>query len=323
MTIAILGLGTFGYALLRHLDRNESKDIIKAWDMRTDIVNEIKTSRCHPVVGDTSCLTSRVKLFPEILDAVEDVDILFLCVASDGVVSVLERIKDSLKSTVCVVNTAKSLDIQGRLMSHTVPEVLQPFYGQYGVLSGATRAEEVLAGSFVAATLASEHQSLLDIGEKLLSTQQFHLSTTMDVEATELAGVAKNVITLLYGYTKGYGYSDTQVEYILAKVMHEIEILKPSLTDTALLPAWNVDVLMSAHSATRNVTFGYELGQDISCEDISPDAEFSLETVEGWSTLEQLHLHPILSQSEILMSFKKVVVDQTLDHRDWEAIIFS
>ena len=323
MTISILGLGSFGYALLRHLDRNDSDDVIQAWDIRTDIANELESSRCHPVVGDTGCLSSRVKVFAEIEAAVAGVDVVILCVASEAVESVLEKIKPHLKKDICIINTAKSLDTQGRFISHTVESVLHPFYGQYGVLSGATKAEEVLAGSFVSATFASEHQSLLEIAEELFSTQQFHLSTTLDVEATELAGVAKNVITLLYGYTKGYGYSDTQVEYVFAKVMHELELLKPTLTDTALLPAWNIDILMSAHADTRNVRFGYELGRGTACEDISPDEEMSLETVEGWSTLELLPNHPVLVQSAMLMAFYHLCITKELTHPQWEEILFA
>lgn len=323
MIISILGLGSFGYALLRHLDRNGNDDSIQAWDVRSDIANELEASRCHPVVGDTGCLSSRVTVSADILSAVDQADIIFLCVASDAVESVLNQIKPYIKPEIIIINTAKSLDTQGRFISHTVESVLYPFYGQYGVLSGATKAEEVLSGSFVSATFASEHQVLLDIGEELISTQQFNLSTTMDVEATELAGVAKNVITLLYGYTKGYGYSETQVEYILARVMHELELLKPTLTDTALLPAWNIDVLMSAHSETRNVRFGYELGQGTACEDISPDAEMSLETVEGWSTLELLTQHPILSQSQLLMGFYQLCITKEITHPQWEEILFD
>ncbi len=322
MKIAVLGLGSFGYAMLYHLDQQNTDHSIQAWDVRPAIVQSIQTTRCHPDLGSESKLSDKIQVSEDLTNTVISADLIFLCVASSGIESVLEMLKPYILPKVAIINTAKSLDTQGRLISQTVREVLTPFHGQYGVLSGATKAQDLMSGRFVSATFASEYQELISTIESLLRSPNFHLETTMDVDTTEIAGIAKNSITLLYGFMQGYGYSETQVEYVLARAMREIESLKPSLMDTPLMPAWNVDVLVSAHSDTRNVVFGRKIGRSLLKKELFVPSDTTI-TIEGWSTLETLPAHEILSQSSILVNLRKLLVTKDISHTKWEEQVFS
>jgi glycerol-3-phosphate dehydrogenase len=318
MNITVLGIGAFGYALLRHIDRENPDITLTAWDIRPEIIQELQDNHCLIAMKDQGSLSSRVVLTQEISTAVTESDIIILSVASVGLESVLRDIKPYLKPDVNIVNVAKALDERGRRVSQLVEETLAPFYGHFGVLSGATRADDVLHQRFVAASFGSEHAPLLETMKVVLSRPQFKLETTLDVEAVEIAGISKNLLTLLYGYLKGYGFSETQAGYVLATTMFQIEERYPVLRDQSLLPAWNVDIWMSAHTGTRNVTCGIHLGR----RDADPSHHMQkIGTSEGWKTLKILPLNKELYSIPAFGSLYQLLISKDLDHSQWQTVL--
>jgi glycerol-3-phosphate dehydrogenase len=135
-----------------------------------------------------------------------------------------------------------------------------------------------------------------------------------------MAGVTKNLITLLYGYLKGYGYSETQASYVVAKTMHEIEERHPSLRTKHLLPAWNVDIWMSAHTGTRNVRCGIHLGQS-AADPEHGDKEIG--TSEGWRTLHHLPHHEYLNEIEAFRLLYQLLVKKEISQERFEQALFN
>lgn len=304
MNISVLGLGQYGYALLRHIDRTSGDQIdsLKAWDVRPDIVKEIAASNCHPQVGDTGCLSSQVKVLDSLEEVCQDADIIIMAISSAGMNDVLQQMKPSLKEGVTIITTAKALDEQGEFFSHVVARELQPFRGYVGALVGAGKASDILAKKFSTICLACENTRTLGTLKALLETPTFRVETTMDVETVELAGATKNLLSLLYGIMEGQGSSESERAYIMARIRSELEELRPNLRESYMIPAWHVDVTMSCRTQTRNKTFGTYLGQGLSAEDAF--AEMHNATVEGWNTLHVMDKNSVLSRMKTLAVLK-------------------
>ena len=316
MNITVLGLGQFGYALLRHLDQTgKVPGTLTGWDIRQDIVDEITTSRCHPHVGDVGCLSSKVQLAHDLSTACREADVVFLAIASTGMESVLEKIAPIVSESVFLINCVKSLDTSGTFYFETVERLFDGFQGHYGVMFGASKAQDVLAGDFVTLSLASESMQELDQVAGILQTNRFRVKTSLDVASVELAGVSKNILTLLYGYLEGIGASETQKATIFAKARMQLEREKPSLAHEALFPVWRVDVTMSCHNQTRNKTFGMLLGRGYTPEEAM--TELATKTLEGFHTLYVMMHNPILAEVEIFRLLRQVVIEHQISAEEF------
>ena len=316
MNIVLLGLGSFGYAWTCHLDRQlPNTDTITVWDTREKIVTQLEENRCHPEDTGSTCLASRVQGVTDLEQALSLADIVISAIASPGVIPTLQQGASVLSPEVPFFNTAKGLAPDGAFFSQACSDYLPGGESQYGMIAGATKAHDLQQGHFSLATVAFSSEDIAQPCAQQWQSTSVHFSASSQVQTLEISAVAKNLLTLIYGYLQGKGYSDTEREYAFYSLRSELEQAAPQVLLPALAPSWQVDVMMSAHGGTRNVSFGYEMGQTGQVN--------THETVEGWDTLQLLPRNAFFSSLPRLRSCYDFLVAETISEQKWHEIMWQ
>ena len=314
--ITVLGLGSFGYAWLCYLDKNiPSKIQIRGWNRTSIISKHISKNRSHLNIPSNMRLSKRVVVFDNAKDAVKNASIVVSAVSSEGVIPTLQKIRYDVPKTAAFFNTAKALSPNGTYFCEECEKYLPRGKQQYGFIAGATKAESLQRNKFSTATLAHpDVEKAKNIATKL-SSDNVVLTPTTHVETTEIAGTSKNIISLLYGFMKGKKYSDTKVQHGFVELKKSFEETNLGLLKEELSPAWRTDVLMSAHSDTRNLSFGKKLAHNIH---VNPE-----ETVEGWESLQKTPQNNTLSNVPRVKASYDLLVTKKIGLEQWEETMFT
>jgi len=296
MKILIIGLGEFGYALLKHISEVNNSNIseIRAFDVREELVQNLMDTHIHPDFPKYPLYNTEIKFYKKLEEAVLDIDIIFLAINSQYIIDIIERIRPYLRESIRIVNTSKALTKDGKFFSELIKKSLSNTNLEYACLAGSTKASDILDGNRVIATLAADNLNYLDNVYNILHSSNFNIKRTSDIIAVELAGVVKNILSILYGYMKNKKYSITEIYYILSKYKIDIEKIYPAIDDESLLPAWQVDLYMGFELGTRNYIVGKLLGDGKTIQEILK-IQNNL-TLEGLVSLQSLDKNYILSK---------------------------
>ena len=301
--ITILGQGSFGHAWTLYLDKTlPPTHNIHVWDTRKELVQHLQQHNKHPEFNQKT--SQRVKPVQKISSLPKN-DVIILAVSSQGVQPVLKQLQPKIQNETTVFNTAKGLSEDGNFFLQTTQEYIST--EQYGVIMGATKAEALRRNQFSVATLGHRSKQTSQKYSSLLSSEKLRITPTTQRDSVEIAGVAKNILSLLYGYMIGAQYTDTEREYVFTKIRKEFETNTPALQTKELQPCWDVDVLMSVHSNTRNKEFGIRLGKE-------PDST-TVETVEGWNSLQKTDENNVLQRITTIKLFFDLLVKKRLTKR--------
>lgn len=304
--ITILGQGSFGHAWTLYLDKIlPSTHNLHVWDTRKELVQHLQNHNKHPEFNQET--SQRVKPVQK-LSSLPKNDVIVLAVSSQGVQPVLKQLQNKIHNKTTVFNTAKGLSDQGTFFSEIIQDYI--LKEQYGVIMGATKAERLRNNAFCAMTLAHSSDTICETYKDVFSSQNVVVKTTQDVKSAEIAGVTKNILSLLYGYLVGAQYTSTEREYIFTKTMKDVEKTVPGLTQEALRPCWHVDILMSSHSKTRNKELGIRIGKKGS---VKEDA-----TVEGWESLQKLKQNAVLKRINALSLLYELLITEKISREAYK-----
>ncbi len=308
MKISVYGLGQFGYALLRHLEKNLTDgNVLYGYDYRPSVVQHFKKTGEHPFLypGYKIKSTTNISSFPRRI--LEQADIVILSVPSSSTLDIIPELQDYAKDNVILVNTAKALDYEtGKRLSLLYEDNLHKIIYKYCLFAGGTIASDLFNTQILGAVIASEDLETANHARFILESDHLRLHTTTDLKGTEYASAFKNVISIMTGIIHGKGYSYGSETYILSKIAGEVENLiirelgGERETFSISSQSWGNDMFMSATGNTRNRQFGILLGKGMSTEEALLEMEKEKKTVEGIKTLEaigkitELSKHPLL-----------------------------
>ncbi len=280
--ICIVGLGSFGLALLKHLNRKFSHN-------QVEIIGYSRR-------GEATLQTS-----------IEGAEYIILAIGSNTISEVVGKLRECITKPVVIVNTAKALDHRtGDPFSKVVREILYDQEHTYALLAGATRAVDLIQATPLGTHIACKNEKLLPQLVELFGTKEFTVIPTTDISGVEYAAAFKNILAIFSGILHGYGYSLETEIFAVTRMACEIEVLIMGefggQKDTFLLssPSWGNDVWMSCTSVTRNRELGVLIGKGKSVAEVLVTMEMNNKTVEGVFTIKvlnkitQLHKYPFL-----------------------------
>lgn len=158
-------------------------------------------------------------------------DAVFLCVPSFAVREVAETIALFLRRGVPVITIAKGMEAAtGKTMDVVLKESLsraQP----YGLLSGPMLVEELRRDKGGLAMLAVNDEKSFLLLKKLFAEAPLHLEFTTALRAVAMAGVMKNIYSIVLGVAEGLGWGNNRKGWIVAEAMVEM---------VALFEAWKL-----------------------------------------------------------------------------------
>lgn len=296
MKVSVLGIGCFGYALLRHLDRNVSETVsLHAYDYKQDVVVALKANRYHPCFSAEYTVSHTVVVEETLGGLLEGCDVLILAIPSEATRDVMRDIRNHSASPLFIVNTAKALDhVSGARISDVVRQELGEQVTGYAALAGGTIAKDLFEHEPLGVTIASDNAAFLSMLTGLFRSDELFVSASDDVVGLEYASAFKNVVSIVAGIVHGLGCSFGSETCIISRTAQEVEDLVLThlggRRETFRMGSqcWGNDVWMSALGETRNREFGVLVGNGASFADALKMMEEHNKTVEGIKTLESL-----------------------------------
>ncbi len=300
--VGLYGVGSFGYAMLRHLAQRSPGELgLRAFDRNDDVRRTLRDRRFHPYHEARSPLAEHVRVVDSVAELMDGLDVLVLAVTSDSTREVMGNVKAQKWSTrghpLRIINTAKALDHQtGDRLSTVIATVMagdnRPYV--YAMLAGGTIANELLLQDPLGMTLACEDEKVLAELKQLFASPTMWVQTTLDLPGVELAGALKNVIAICAGMARGLELPYGSVTHLISRMASEVEDFcvkrMAAARDTFRLGSqcWGSDLWMSCIGPTRNARFGELLGKGQSLDEAAAQMQQGHLTIEGVRTLKAL-----------------------------------
>jgi len=281
MKAAILGTGSWASAFGRHLCHKWERVVL--WGIESGQVNSINTTGTNPdYLGDV-ILPPNMRGTLDLDDALNQADLLFVCVPSQAVRQVMAKVAQStsfLAGTPIINTTLERLS-----------EVIEEELSQAGcrddhpvaVLLGPSHAEEVADEQPTAVVLAGQPGTDWACWQGKIAGPFFRVYTNDDMAGVEIASAFKNIIALAVGMGDGLGMGDNTRGSLMTRGMIELSRLGIALggkKETFFGLAGIGDMIttcISRHSRNRNfgeaVTKGEQTPQEI--------LDGSIQVVEG------------------------------------------
>lgn len=332
--IAFVGLGNFGFALLKHFDvKNETilqknpdhhdhTYHLNAYDRHSEVIESLKMTRTHPTLFKTEKISHHVKFSSTIEETIKNADYIILAVSSIALEEIFFKIKPYKKPGSIIINTSKALENQtGKRYSQLAKKILGDT--PYALLVGGTQAQDLFLKEPLGATIACSQDKLLPELQSLFNSYNLSVYPSKDIIGVEYASAFKNVISILAGITRGMGFSYGSETYIISRAAYEVETLvveKLGGTHETFAmgsQCWGNDLWMSCTSDTRNKALGILTGEnksvDRAIEILRKDGKIAegINTAHALSKIADISEYPLLHYMNNLFLGKATIDDIT------------
>ena len=267
-TITFLGCGSWGAALGSVL---ENKGLnVRFWHRNPKTVSDMQRTRKHYLMPNIKFGQS-VSFYSDINEAIVGSKNIVLAIPSQKVREIISQIKNSINSSVFIINVAKGIERETlKTVSDVVFDEIKDL-SNYVTVSGPSHAEEVLANTPTAIVAASKNISAAKFVQKLFSTNKLRVYTNDDLIGVEIGGSAKNVIAIAAGFCDGFGYGDNTKSALMTRGIKELSRLGlcfDARMDTFFGLAGIGDLIVTCSSVhSRNRKLGERIGKGIDLHD--------------------------------------------------------
>lgn len=316
--VFVYGLGAFGYAILKHLDRHKrSSYVIAGFDRDIKVMDSLRKKRRHPRHQLEQSISKQILLPENPAEIFPEADILILAVTANAIPEIvrnLSKIKRTRKKLI-VINAAKALDAKtGKRLELIITKNLKHLHS-YVYFAGGTIADDLYNSHPLGATIASYNKRALKITDDLLASPNLRLYKTTDVSGAEYCSAFKNVISIFAGIVSGLGWPYGSETFFISRFSREVERfvvkeLKGQLKTFSMdSQCWGNDLWMSCTGKTRNREFGYLIGQGLTVKQAIAEMVKRNKTVEGLTTISILKkLSHDFKAYPFLLAMQKIIL---------------
>ena len=319
--IAIYGIGNFGFALLKHLNKKqggESGFALYAYDSNRELVEHLRTERTHLLHHKDVKISPTVVFTHNSQELVSNTDILVLAVPSDTIREVTTNLKLHINREMIILNTAKALDSEtgsrfSTIISKCLKDIGHPV--SIAMLAGGTIARDLFKHEPLGVDIACEDKKTLEVLKDIFTTDNLNVYTTTDLAGVEYAAAFKNVIAILAGIVNGLGFSYGSETHMISRAAGEVKKLVTTRlggreeTFSIESQCWGNDLWMSCTGKTRNREFGILLGKGHRLEEVIQIMKEQNKTVEGINTVKVIDklIKDSVNEFPILCSISEIV----------------
>ncbi len=278
--IAILGAGSWGLTLARHLFGKGHRVVV--WDAFPERVAGLAEKRADELRLPGVRIPDGVVFSADIREALADASVCLMAVPSHGFRETLKRALPYMPERI--VSATKGLELgTGKTMSEIT---LDESPGSlYATLTGPSIAREVVRGLPASVVAASDDPDYARHIQELFSTNSFRVYRGSDVRGAELGGALKNVIALACGMADGMGLGYNAKSALVTRGLAELMRLAVRLgarPETLSGLAGMGDLVVTAFSPdSRNRTLGEKVGRG---QEPSEAVASMVEVAEGVNT---------------------------------------
>ncbi|MDZ4746356.1 MAG: NAD(P)H-dependent glycerol-3-phosphate dehydrogenase [bacterium] len=267
MRITVLGAGAWGTALAAIAAENRHD--VTLWGREPHVVDEINSDHRNTLFLPNATLPAAVHATTVLEDTIGS-DLVVIAVPTQHIRSTLST-SDVLRGAH-VVSVAKGIEVGTHLRVSQILESLRAGNTSFGVLSGPSHAEEVIARMPTTVVAASTLADVALLAQHVFSTDVFRVYTSDDVTGVEVCGALKNVIAIAAGIVDGLGMGDNTKAALITRGLAEISRLGVALgaqQQTFYGLAGLGDLIVTCASRhSRNRFVGDEIGKGRTLQDI-------------------------------------------------------
>lgn len=272
MKFMILGAGTWGTAITRHLCKCGHE--VTLWSAIGAEIDALASTHRHPNLRDVY-LPDEIRYTKDIAEVV-GADMVVFAVPSVYVRSTARSAAPFLQDHQILIDLAKGIEPETYL---TMTQIIEEEVNAHRVsthlscvaLSGPTHAEEVALDLPTAIVSACRDPLAAATVRDAFSGPTMRVYTGGDVLGVELCGALKNIMALAAGISEGIGYGDNAKAALITRGMAEMARLGRAMGCNERT-FWGLtgigDLIVTATSRhSRNNRAGLLIGQGMTAQD--------------------------------------------------------
>ena len=306
--VAVFGTGSWGTAFACVLA--DAGNEVRMWGRRQEAVDQINAGVNSDYLPGVP-LPRGISASHDPQEVADGAEIVVLAVPSQSLRGNLSQWGSVIPADAAVVSLMKGVELgTTKRMSEVIIEVGGVDPQRVAVLSGPNLAREIVARQPAASVVACSDHDTADRVASACHTPYFRPYTHEDVVGAELGGATKNVIALAVGMAEGLGMGDNTKASIITRGLAETTRLGVRLggdPSTFAGLAGIGDLIATCMSPlSRNHTFGVQLGQGFTVEEVVSRTRQTAEGVKSCASILQLaHDHgvdvPIIEQVNLVV----------------------
>jgi len=313
MNFTILGAGTWGITLNQILENNGHK--VSVWHYKEDHVSILSKNR---VLEKLNVTISKKINFIYRREDIKSSSFIIIALPSQTIRATLCSL--NLKNTH-YINTSKGIELgTGKLISTIIKECTPGTNNTIACLSGPSHAEELIKRIPTVLSVGSYDSEFSGIVQNAFSNQFLRVYKSDSIEAMQVGGAVKNIISIAAGISIGLGHGDNTIAALITRGIQEIIRFAYIYTDRtkSLLGISGIgDLIVTATSGhSRNKSLGISIGKGNSLKDALNDIGMIAEGVE---TTESVY--SISKKNNISMPICNQVYHVLFERKDPEVAI--
>jgi len=304
--VGVIGAGGFGTAIANLLACNVD---VLLYVRKQAVADEIEKTR----VSAGQVLAPNVIPTTTLEGLTKHCKLIFPIIPSQGVKELLKELAPLLNTQHILIHGIKGLDVRwpdkcdgenpkalpelDRCQVKTMSELIlaETPVNQVGCIAGPNLASELAQGQPAAIVMSSTSKMVMDIGQKLLRSDNFQVYTNTDMIGVELCGVLKNIIAIGAGCLSGLGYGENAKALLISRglveMIHIGKIMGASVQPFLGLAGIGDLVATCSSKLSRNYTVGYRLAQGETLSQILNTTGLTAEGVYTVKTIRGLIAH--------------------------------
>lgn len=318
MKIGIIGAGSFGMALARHINKVNNDIKVWAYDEKEVIqINEERRIKTLPgVLFDENILVSN-----NLEEVVKDRDILLHVTPSAFAKETFLKYYKFMKKDAKIVICSKGFDKETKKLPFHIFSAYMP-KENIAVLTGPTHAEEVSRDVISAMVVASMSETLKNEIIALFNTQIIRIYKTDDIIGAETAGALKNIIALCAGIIVELGEGDNTFAALCTRGLVEIARFTEKMggnVKTVYGLSGLGDLIVTCSSMhSRNRRAGMLLAKGKNLQEIREEIGMVIESIDNIEVAKEL-----ADEMEIEMPIVEAVYNVLFKDRDLKEEIYG
>jgi len=277
MKVTILGAGSWGIALAEVLAENGIH--VSVWHYKNEFIESLSSSRFHPNLDFK--ISKKINFIFNSAD-IKSESVILICLPSQSIRENLYSLK--LKNKY-YINASKGIEVSsGKLITQIIKETTLAEDSSIACLSGPSHAEELIEKIPTVLSVASKDLGFAKSIQTTFSNSFLRLYQSDSIEAMQVGGAVKNIISIASGISDGLGYGDNTLAALVTRGIQEIiRFSKVYTHDThSLLGISGIgDLIVTATSKhSRNKALGVALGKGVSLSRALDDMQMIVEGVE-------------------------------------------
>ena len=305
MKVSILGMGAFGIALTKILN----KDIkISMWTNFEDELKSVELKRENPIVLPEVKIDKKVELTTNIEKCVKNSNIIFLAVPAIAVREVASKLKEYIDKEQIICILTKGIEKSTNMfMVDVIKECIDT--DNICAFAGPSFAIEVANRANIGMVIASEKEECRNKVLQVINQENACITQTSDVLGVEICSAVKNVFAIICAMLDGMNEADSTRAAVITNLINDFRLIMGVLggKETTIYSYAGIgDLLLTCTSPkSRNYTFGKFLGQGMNTTEALNNMQ--VKTVEGLYTLDAIF--SILKQKKVVINSINLLYD--------------